>query len=431
MSDEIKAAAEAVVKLNEAFVEFKSANDSRLLEIEAKGASDPITTDRLAKIEAAMDVAQKTADEAVLASKRAQRQMHDGGEGADLEAKAAQWERMAGASLGRSFTGAMPAEGLKAYRAIGATYFRKGMDGLSDLERKALSVGGDPTGGYVVHPDMSGRIVTQVHETSPMRAYASVQTISSDALEGLYDLNLAGAEWVGELSARNETTTPNLGAYRIPAHELAAKPRISQKMLDDAEINIEQWLADKIGLKFSLMEAAAFVTGNGVAKPRGFLSYASGTTNPGTIERVLSGVNGNLAAAPAGGDTLLDGLYSLKQQYRSNATWFMNRTTTKLVRKAKDSDGAYIWSPGVAAGQPAQLLGYPMAAFEDMPDPATGSLSIAVGDMQAAYQIVDRIGIRTLRDPFSAKPSVEFYTTKRVGGDVVNFEALKLIEFSA
>jgi HK97 family phage major capsid protein len=431
MSDEIKSAAEAVVKLNEAFAEFKSANDSRLLEIEAKGASDPITTDRLLKIEAAMDVAQKTADEAVLATKRAQRQMHDGGEGADLEAKAAQWERMAGASLGRSFTGAMPAEGLKAYRATAAVYFRKGMDGLNDVERKALSVGGDPTGGYVVHPDMSGRIVTQVHETSPMRAYASVQTISSDALEGLYDLGLAGAEWVGELSARNETSTPNLGAYRIPAHELAAKPRISQKMLDDAEINIEQWLADKIGLKFSLMEATAFVTGNGVAKPRGFLSYASGTTNPGTIERVLSGVNGNLAAAPAGGDTLLDGLYSLKQQYRANATWFMNRTTTKLVRKAKDSDGAYIWSPGIAAGQPAQLLGYPMAAFEDMPDPATGSLSIAVGDMQAAYQIVDRIGIRTLRDPFSAKPSVEFYTTKRVGGDVVNFEALKLIEFSA
>jgi HK97 family phage major capsid protein len=431
MSEEIKAAADAVTALNKGFEEFKKVNDARLSEMEAKGAADPLLADQLKRIEASMDVAQKTADEAVLAAKRAQRQMHDGGDGADLEAKAAQWERMAGASLNRSMSGAMPADNLNAYRATAAAYYRKGMDGLNDVERKALSVGGDPTGGYVVHPDMSGRIVTKVHETSPMRAYASVQTISSDALEGLYDLELAGAEWVGELQTRSETTTPTLGAYRIPAHELAAKPRISQKMLDDAEINIEQWLAEKIALKFSLAESTAFTTGDGVAQPRGFLTYTSGTTNPGTIEQIVSGVNGNLAASPAGGDTLLDALYSLKQQYRANATWFMNRTTTKLVRKAKDSDGAYLWAPGIAAGQPASLFGYPMAAFEDMPDPETDSLSIAVGDMRAAYQIVDRIGIRTLRDPYSAKPSVEFYTIKRVGGAVLNFEALKLIKLAA
>jgi HK97 family phage major capsid protein len=268
----------------------------------------------------------------------------------------------------------------------------------------------------------------KVFETSPMRAYASVQVISTDALEGLFDLNEASSGWVGETDTRSETNTPQLGKWRIPTHELYAKPTATQKLLDDAEINMEAWLAGKVAEKFARDEATAFVTGSGIGRPRGFLTYASGTTLPGTIERFDTGVNGAFAAAPNGGDVLINALYGLKAQYRANATWFMNRATTTLVRKLKDQDGAYLWSPGIAAGQPATLLGYPVAAFEDMPSPATDSLSIAVGDMREAYQIVDRIGIRTLRDPFSSKPYVEFYTTKRVGGDVVNFEAIKLIE---
>jgi HK97 family phage major capsid protein len=271
----------------------------------------------------------------------------------------------------------------------------------------------------------------KVFETSPMRAYASVQVISTDALEGLFDLNEASSGWVGETDTRTETNTPALGKWRIPTHELYAKPTATQKLLDDAEINMEAWLAGKVAEKFARDEATAFVTGSGINRPRGFLTYASGTTLPGTIERFITGVNGAFAAAPNGGDVLINALYGLKAQYRANATWFMNRATTTLTRKLKDTDGAYVWSPGIAAGQPATLLGYPVASFEDMPDPATDSLSIAVGDMREAYQIVDRIGIRTLRDPFSSKPYVEFYTTKRVGGDVVNFEAIKLIEFTA
>jgi HK97 family phage major capsid protein len=264
-----------------------------------------------------------------------------------------------------------------------------------------------------------------------MRAYASVQVISSDALEGLFDLNEASSGWVAETDTRAVTNTPQLGKWRIPVHELYAKPSATQKLLDDASINMEAWLASKVAEKFARDESTAFVTGNGVARPRGFLTYANGTTLPGTIEQVKTTVNGAFAAAPSGGDVLFNALYGLKAQYRANATWFMNRTTTALVRKLKDSDSAYLWTPGIAAGQPASLLGYPTASFEDMPSPATGTLSIAVGDMREAYQIVDRIGIRTLRDPYSNKPYVEFYTTKRVGGDVVNFEALKLIDFSA
>jgi HK97 family phage major capsid protein len=141
-------------------------------------------------------------------------------------------------------------------------------------------------------------------------------------------------------------------------------------------------------------------------------------------------VSGGFAAAPNGGDALLDALYGLKAEYRANAMWGMNRATTAVVRKLKDSDGTYLWSPGIAAGQPASLLGYPVASFEDMPSPGASSLSIVVGDMRAAYQIVDRMGIRVLRDPFSAKPFVGFYSTKRVGGDVVNFEAIKALRLN-
>ena len=431
MSEEIKKAVGAVEALHAGFEEFKKANDERLAQIEKKGSADVVTEAKLQKIEADLEKAQKIADEAVLASKRQSRIVTDErGEVVDLDRKAQEWASMNARRRG-AVAGSFGAADMDGYKAAFDTFLRKGEEVMGPDERKALSVGTDPDGGYVVNPDLSGRIVMKVFETSPMRAYASVQVISSDALEGLFDLNEASSGWVGETDSRPETNTPQLGKWRIPAHELYAKPKATQKLLDDASINMEAWLASKVAEKFARDEANAFVVGNGVNKPRGFLTYSSGTTLPGTIERFDTGVNGAFAAAPNGGDVLINALYGLKQQYRANATWFMNRATLKLTRKLKDSDGAYLWSPGIAAGQPASLLGYPVASFEDMPDPATDSLSIAVGDMREAYQIVDRLGIRTLRDPYSAKPYVEFYTTKRVGGDVVNFEALKLIEFTA
>jgi HK97 family phage major capsid protein len=432
MSDDImKQAAEAVKEVKKGFEAYKESNDLRLKEIEAKGAADPLLAEKLDRIEASLQSAEVKADEAVLAVKRSQRIITDeNGNAIDLDQKAQEWANITATAYGqRPFD--MNAKALGEYKAANLAYLRKGMDGLSADERKALSVGGDATGGYVTYPDMSGQIVKKVDETAPMRAYASIQVISTDALEGLFDLERAAAVWVGETQARTETATPNIGKWRIPVHELSAMPAATQKILDDAAINMEAWLADKVAAEFALAENAAFVNGNGVEKPRGFLTYASGTALPGTIERVVTTVNGGFAAAPNGGDVLIDALYGLKAPYRANATWFMNRATTKMVRKLKDSDGAYLWSPGIAAGQPATVLGYPVAAFEDMPDPATDSLSIAVGDMRAAYQIVDRMGLRVLRDPYTAKPFVLFYTTKRTGGDVVNFEALKLIEFTS
>lgn len=426
-----KELAKAVEGVMTGFEAFKEANDQRIKEIEAKGSADPLLEAKLAKIEKDMDEKQARLDQFELSMKRQNRTVTDqNGNEIDLDAKAAKWANMVARSRGTRVED-FGAKDLDGYKSAFDMFLRKGDEILGADEKKALSVGSDPDGGYVVHPDMSGAIVGKVFETSPMRAYASIQVISTDALEGLYDLEEAASGWVGETDARSETGTPQLGKWRIPVHELYAKPKATQKILDDAEINLEAWLAMKVSEKFARDEAAAFVSGNGVNKPRGFLTYADGSTLPGTIERINTGANGAFAADPNGGDVLIEALYGLKAQYRANATWFMNRATTTLARKLKDSNGTYIWAPGIAAGQPASLLGYPIASFEDMPNPATGSLSIAVGDMRAAYQIVDRVGIRTLRDPYSAKPYVEFYTTKRVGGDVVNFEALKLIEFSA
>ena len=432
MSDEImKKASEAIDGLNRAFNEFKATNDARLAEIEKKGAADPLLSEKMDKIEADIAKAQAIANEAVLAVKRANRVVTDeNGDKIDLDAKAFNWANMNALRRGTRVN-AYTASDLNAYKAAFETMLRKGEETLGADERKALSVGSDPDGGYVVSPDMSGRIVQKVFETSPMRAYASVQVISTDALEGLYDLGEAGSGWVGETESRSDTTTPQLGKWRIPVHELYAKPKATQKILDDAAINMEAWLAGKVAEKFARDESTAFVSGNGINKPRGFLTYASGTTIPGQIERIKTGVSSNFANNPDGLDKLIDALYALKAPYRANANWFMPRAVTALARKLQDSDGQYQWQPSSQAGQPATLLGYPVAAFEDFEALASGSLSMAVGDMREAYQIVDRLGIRTLRDPYSTKPYVEFYTTKRVGGDVVNFEAIKLIEFGS
>ena len=193
---------------------------------------------------------------------------------------------------------------------------------------------------------------------------------------------------------------------------------------------MEAWLAAKVADKFTRTENAAFVNGTGVGQPRGFLTYPAGTTIPGQIQQRATGVSGGFGSDPAGADVLVKVIYDLKTNYRNSGVWFMNRLTTGGVRLLKNSDGGYLWQPSVQAGQPATLLGYPQATFEDMPDFSTAdALAIAFGDLSEAYQIVDRLGVRVLRDPYTAKPYVKFYTTKRVGGDVINFEALKLVRF--
>jgi HK97 family phage major capsid protein len=316
------------------------------------------------------------------------------------------------------------------------TYLRRGDQRLTAAERdaldrlqRALSVDSDPDGGFVVTPELSDRISTIVFETSPVRQVATVQAITSDALEGIFDGDEAGFGWIAERGARTETTTPQLGQWRIATHELFAAPRATQKLLDDAYLNMEAWLTAKVADRLARAENTAFVAGNGVDRPRGFLTYPAGTSR-GQIQQVAS-----VAAQGITGEGIINTAYALKAAYRQGAVWAMNRSTVGAVRRIREDQpgantGAFIWSPGFGT-QPQSLMGYPIVEMEDMPNVTGGALPIAFGNFAQAYTIVDRQGTRVLRDPYSAKPFVEFYVTRRVGGDVVNFEAIKLMVVSA
>jgi HK97 family phage major capsid protein len=431
---ELKAATKTVEDQNKAFLELKATNDELRKSLEEKGSADVLVKEKLDRINADMTKSQEVLDNLQLAMKRRDRVSVDAnGREIDLDKKALDWARSMDKKNQRSTTEGYTAKDLAEYKAAFDRWSRKGESALSAAEVKALAVGSDPDGGYTVHPDMSGAIVAKIFDTSPMRAYASVQTISTDSLVGYWDDDEAAANWESETSTTANTDTPEIGRWSIPVHNLRAAPRASQNVLDDSAWSLEQWLINKVADKFGRSEATAFVTGAGVDRPRGFTTYTDGTSIREQVEQVDTGVNGDFPAAPAGGDTLISALYKLKPQYRARASWFMNRLTMSGARLEKDSNGAYIWSPGIAAGQPATLLGYPVApSFEDMADyTTTGALAIAVGDMGSAYQIVERAGMQVLRDPFSAKPRVEFYCTKRVGGGLINGEAIKLIAFKA
>lgn len=316
-------------------------------------------------------------------------------------------------------------------------YLKRGDRSLTAEERasfvehaKALSVDSDPDGGYWVTPQISSRIIETVFETTAMRQVATIETISSDALEGPYEDDEADAGWVGERQSRPETDTPQIGEWRIPAHEIYAAPRATQKLLDDAGHDVEAWLARKVAEKFARLENAAFVNGDGVGKPRGFTTYPDGSGR-GQIPRIPS-----LGASSIEPEAIINVIYSLKAAYLNGARWLMNRTTLGAIRTMRDDSGGagtgqFMWQPGLQAGEPSTLAGYPVLDAPDMASISGGNIVAGFGQWGRAYTIVDRIGIRTLRDPFTAKPYVIFYTTKRVGGDVLNFEAIALMDIAA
>lgn len=305
-------------------------------------------------------------------------------------------------------------------------FLSKGKDALDEDQIKALATDTDGNGGYGLAIAQAAKITDFMFETSPMRAYASVGNISTGEWKALIDSDEAGAGWVGERAGRGATSTPTLGEKTITTHELYADPRATQTMIDDASFDVANWLAGKVSRKFSRMENTAFVNGDGIVMPRGILTYADGVIGPSgereKIEQIDSGAVGAIDA-----DAMFDLQGALKADYNGNARFFFNRATLTDIRKLKDGQGNYLWEPGFNGGVGPTLLGKQYALFEDMPALATDSLSVAYGDMREAYQIVDRTGIRVLRDPYTARPYVSFYTTKRTGGDVVNYEALKLM----
>jgi HK97 family phage major capsid protein len=316
-------------------------------------------------------------------------------------------------------------EAYKSYCGVFPLYLRRDEKSLQGADVKAMAVGSDPDGGYFVTPQVGNIITGVVFETSPMRQIATVETISTDAIEYPRDDDEASAGWVGEQESRTDTNTPKAGLQRIPVHELYASPKATQKLLEDSAFDIEGWLGRKVGDKFGRLEATAFVTGNGVKRPRGFTTYASGTYAAGTagkIEQVAAGT-----AATVGFDDLINLLTALKEYYLGGAVWLMQRATVGKVMLLKDGDGHYLWQPNTQAGKPSVLLGYEVRQAADLDAVAGSKLPIAFGNFKMGYTIVDRLGISTLRDPYTAKPFVVYYTRKRVGGDVTNFEAIKLL----
>ena len=399
----------AMHEMMAAFEAFKGANDARLDEIEKKTGADTLLEEKVARIDQAVGAAQARLDRVL---SEARRPGLGGGEGPSTAARS-------------------PSPFHGEEKAAWDGYLRAGQS--HGLELKAGLSTASNSAGYVVPPETERAIERRLMAGSPMREIATVRTVGSGVFRKPVSTAGVASGWVAETAARPETDPATLALLEFPAADLYANPAATQSLLDDAMINLDEWLAAEVEDAFAAQETSAFVVGDGLNKPKGFLSYTTVSDAShvwGQIGYVASGAAGAFAATtPA--DKLLDLIYAPKAQYRPNGRFVMNRKTVSTVRKFKDADGNYIWSPAGRPGETASLLGYPVTEIETMPDIAANSLSIAFGDFQRGYLIVDRAGVRVLRDPYSAKPYVLFYTTKRVGGGVQNFDAIKVMKFAA
>lgn len=318
-------------------------------------------------------------------------------------------------------------------------FFRGGVDaGLKDLEVKAkLTTQSDPDGGYLVPEEMEAGIDRVLGTVSAVRSISRVVSVSTDEYAKLVNMGGATSGWVGEEQSRPETDGPTLRKIIVNSGEIYANPAATQRALDDARMDIVAWLADEVSIEFAEQEGEAFVIGNGVNKPRGILSYdvvENGSYAWGKLGYKISGKNDGFLAPTTSvnpADALIDLHGALRQGYRNGATWLMSDSTETTIRKFKDANGAFIWAPPSATASVATILGKPVVTDDNMPNVGADAFPIAFGNFQRGYLITDRMGVRILRDPYTSKPNVLFYTTKRVGGAVVNFEAIKLMKISA
>ena len=378
----------------EAFEAFKEANDDRLDQIEKRMSADVITSEKVDRIN-------KAIDELMLKSRRPAL-------GGEMKSE--------------------PSEHKKAFES----YVRKGeTHGLFDLEAKAMSVGSGQDGGYLVPPEVEAQIGRLLSRASPMRQIADVRQISATLYKKPFNTNGITAGWIGETSAPAQTASATLAELQFPTMELYAQPAATQALLDDSIVNIDQWMAHEVEIVFAEQETDAFINGDGVTRPKGILSYPKAPVSSwtwGNTGYVATGVAGAFPATNPS-DKLVDLVYASRAGYRQNGNFMLNRNTQAAIRKFKDNVGDYLWQPAAAADGNPTLLNFPVVESEYMPDVATASYSVAFGDFKRGYLIVDRVGVRILRDPFSAKPYVLFYTTKRVGGGMQDFDAVKLLKF--
>lgn len=402
---------ETIDKLAKTFAEFKVENDNRLKEVEKNGTADPLLESKVNKMNAEISSLVKEKDRLD-----------------QIEAKLNRGD-FAGGGAGEQ------ADKDKVAHAKGFNaYFRKGKEGgLRELEVSAkLTTQIDEDGGFIVPEEMDTQIERVLGTMSSMRRLARVQQVGSATYKKLVNVGGANSGWVGEEESRAGTNTPKLKGLEYPTKELYAEPATTQQMLEDSMLDVASWLAEEVGIEFSEQEGSAFINGDGIAKPRGILSYdnvANSAYEWGKIGLINSGAAGGFAASDPS-DRLIDLVHSLKSGYRMNAAWLMNDLTLAEIRKFKDSQGNYLWRPGILEGAHDTLLGKRIEIDDNMPDIAANSLSIAFGDMRRAYIITDRRGSRVLRDDLTSKPNVKFYTTKRVGGGIQNFEALKLMKIA-
>jgi len=394
---EIKAAPPAQEEFMRTFEAFKEANDARLATLE-RGRGDVLLDEKVDRIDRALSEQKGLIERIALAGRR-------------------------------PAMGADPAP-VSEHKAAWRAYLRRGDDaGLARFEAKALSAGSDADGGYVAPAELDRLIEMRLTQVSPMRSIASVRTTGALVFRKPISITAAGTGWIAETGARPQTTTPTLALLDFPTAELYANLAATQTLLDDAFVNLEEWIASEVEEAFAGQERAAFVSGDGIDKPKGFLSYTfvADTSHAwDTIGYLATGAAGAFGANPV--DSLIDLVYTPRPQYRQSARFVMNRKTVSAVRKLKDSGGQYIWQPTDGALGPT-LLGYPITEIEEMPDIAANAHAIAFGDFARGYLIVDRAGVRVLRDPYSAKPYVLFYVTKRIGGGVQNFDAIKTLKF--
>jgi len=395
---------QVIEDLGRSFEAFKAENDKRLKEIEAIGHADPLLAEKVDKINAEITK---------IADLKKQVEMLDTVVGRQ------------GLGGGRSQMDAAKAEHAQAFDR----WFRKGIDaGLKDLEVKAAaSTLSDPDGGFLVPEEMENAIDRVAETVSAMRRICSTMSIGTDTYKKLVGVGGAGSGWVGEKGARDETDTPTLKEIAINTKEVYANPAATQTLLDDARINVANWLADEVAIVFNEQEADAFINGNGVEKPKGLNAYtkvANASYAWGKIGYVLSGSTSSLGNA----DKLIDLQHALKSVYRNGAVFLMNDLTQAEIRKMKDGEGNYIWRPGLIEGAPNILLGKPVEIDDNMDSIGSGKFPIAFGNFKRGYLIIDRMGIRVLRDPYTNKPYVHFYTTKRVGGGVVMYDAIKMFK---
>ncbi|MEO1504486.1 MAG: phage major capsid protein [Pseudomonadota bacterium] len=331
---------------------------------------------------------------------------------------------------------ARAAETASPHRKAMRAYLRSGSeDGLHalGLEQKALSSAVNADGGYLIDPATSQTVSTALNGASSIRSIANVVTVEASAYDVLIDHSEMGAGWQVETGSASETATPQIDRISIALNELSAHPKVSQRLLDDSAFDLEAWLADRISDRFARAENAAFVMGDGVDEPTGFLTapaVAEDGWSWGSLGYVPTGEAGGFPSSNPS-DALIDLVYTLGARYRRNAVFVMNSTTAGVIRKFKDADGRYLWTETVIEGQPPRLFGYPVTIAEEMPDIGAGADAVAFGDFRAGYTIAERPDLRILRDPYSAKPHVLFYASKRVGGGVSDFAAIKLLRFAS